>query len=63
MSFLIYNSFTIVSLYIRIFHTKNAPRLGADQTVTVTEGRLTRDGGTGICRFEATVTFTFTSEG
>lgn len=43
--------------------TKNAPPLGADQTVTVTEGRLTRDGGTGICRFEATVTFTFTSEG
>ncbi len=43
--------------------TKNAPTLGENQTVTITRGHLTRDGGTGICRFEATVTFTFTSEG
>ncbi len=43
--------------------TAAAPLLGEDQTVTVTRGRLTRDGGTGICRFEATIIFTFTSEG
>ena len=43
--------------------TKNAPLLGEDQTVTVTEGKLTKDDGTGICRYEATITFTFTSEG
>ena len=43
--------------------TRNAPLLGADQTVTVTQGRMTRDGGTGICRYEAVITFTFTSEG
>lgn len=43
--------------------TKNAPILGADQTVTVTEGKLSKDGGTGICRYDATITFTFTSEG
>lgn len=43
--------------------TKNAPILGEDQTVTVTEGKLTRDDGNGICWFEATITFTFTSEG
>jgi len=43
--------------------TAGAPLLGTDQTVTVTRGRLTRDGGTGICRFEATIIFTFTSEG
>lgn len=42
--------------------TAGAPILGEDQTVAVTEGRLTRDNG-GICRFEATITFTFTSEG
>ena len=43
--------------------TKAAPVLGQSQTVTVTGGRLTKDHGTGICRFEATITFTFTSEG
>ena len=43
--------------------TGNAPILGEDQTVTVTEGALSKDDGTGICRFEATITFTFTSEG
>lgn len=43
--------------------TAAAPVLGADQTVAVTQGRLARDNGTGICRFEATITFTFTSEG
>ena len=43
--------------------TKNAPVLGEDQTVTVTEGKLTKDDGTGICRYEATITFIFTSEG
>lgn len=43
--------------------TAGAPVLGEDQTVTVTRGRLTRDDGTGICRYEAAITFTFTSEG
>ena len=43
--------------------TKNAPALGQNQTVTVTEGKLTKDDGTGICRYEAAITFTFTSEG
>ena len=43
--------------------TKNAPILGEDQTVTVTEGKLSKDDGTGICRYEAVITFTFTSEG
>ena len=43
--------------------TKHAPVLGENQTVTVTEGRLTGDNGTGICRYEAAITFTFTSEG
>lgn len=43
--------------------TAGAPVLGTDQTVTVTRGRLVRDGGTGICRYEAAITFTFTSEG
>lgn len=43
--------------------TRNAPILGADQTVTVTQGHLSRDDGTGICRYEAVITFTFTSEG
>ena len=43
--------------------TKNAPILGENQTVTVTEGKLTKDDGTGICRYEAVITFTFTSEG
>lgn len=43
--------------------TTNAPVLGENQTVTVTEGRLTKDDGTGICRYEAAITFTFTSEG
>ena len=43
--------------------TSGAPSLGADQTVTVTRGKLARDNGTGICRYEAVITFTFTSEG
>lgn len=43
--------------------TKNAPILGENQTVTVTEGALSKDDGTGICRYEAVITFTFTSEG
>ena len=43
--------------------TKNAPTLGTDQTVTVTGGKLAKDDGTGICRFETIITFTFTSEG
>ena len=43
--------------------TTGAPVLGEDQTVTVTGGRLIRDSGTGICRYEAAITFTFTSEG
>ena len=43
--------------------TANAPILGEDQTVAVTGGHLTKDDGRGLCRFEATVTFTFTSEG
>lgn len=43
--------------------TKNAPIFGEDQTVTVTEGKLAKDEGTGICRYEAVITFTFTSEG
>lgn len=43
--------------------TSGAPALGANQTVTVTQGRLTRDDGSGICRYEATITFTFTREG
>ena len=42
--------------------TAGAPLLGENQTVTVTRGRLTRDNG-GICRYEAAITFTFTSEG
>ena len=43
--------------------TKNAPILGENQTVTVTEGALSKDDGNGICRYEAVITFTFTSEG
>ena len=43
--------------------TKNAPILGEDQTVTVTEGKLSKDDGSGICRYGAVITFTFTSEG
>ena len=43
--------------------TQHAPILGDDQTVTVTEGKLSKDDGTGICRYEAVITFTFTSEG
>ena len=43
--------------------TKNAPLLGEHQTVTVTEGKLAKDDGSGICRYETTITFTFTSEG
>ena len=42
--------------------TAGAPLLGEDQSVTVTQGHLTRDSG-GICRYEAAITFTFTSEG
>ena len=52
-----------VPAFFLALDTQNAPTLGENQTVAVTRGRLTRDGGTGICRFEATVTFTFTSEG
>ena len=37
-----------------------APILGQDQTVTVTQGHMTKDDGRGLCRFEATITFTFT---
>ena len=43
--------------------TSGAPILGQDQTVTVTQGKLTRDDGSGLCRYEAIITFTFTSEG
>ena len=43
--------------------TKNAPLLGDDQTVTATGGKLTKDDGSGICRYETIITFTFTSEG
>ena len=40
--------------------TSGAPILGQDQTVTVTQGHMTKDDGRGLCRFEATITFTFT---
>ena len=40
----------------------HAPVLGADQTVTCTQGHMSRDDGTLMCRYEATLTFTFTSE-
>lgn len=43
--------------------TQNAPILGQDQTVTVTQGHLAKDDGSGICRYEAAITFTFISEG
>jgi len=43
--------------------TAHAPVLGQDQTVAVTQGGLHRDAGSGICRYEATITFTFTSKG
>lgn len=43
--------------------TACAPVFGEDQTVTVTDGKLIRDDGSGICRYEAAITFTFTSEG
>ena len=48
--------------FLLALDTRDAPILGRDQTVTVTQGRLTRDSGGSICRYEATITFTFTSE-
>jgi len=52
-----------VPAFFLALDTADAPVLGHDQTVTVTQGRLDRDAGSGICRYEATITFTFTSEG
>ena len=47
------------SLFLNLDIT-GAPILGQDQTVSVTQGHLTKDDGRGLCRFEATITFTFT---
>ena len=49
-----------VPAFFLALNTQDAPILGEQQTVTVTGGHMTKDDGRGFCRFEATVTFTFT---